>query len=364
MSREGALWIGGLESYMDEAFLMTALAKMGENMVASIKVMKNKFTGEPASYGFINFNSDHHALIAMHRLNGKVIPNTTPSVRFKLNHQSTRLMPGERDHSIWVGDLTPEVDDLELFKFFAARFNTVRTAKVVLDNNGFSKGYGFIRFGDEKEQQNALASMMGVSGLGAKPMRVSLAVAKNKQDSMASSIQPETASAIASMVTGGNQAAAAAAAAAAGGGNDYNSQYWQYYQQQWSQYAAWNQYSQQYPEYQQGYQQPPPPAPPQPPPPEKEKKRSRGGSVAPVGKVKRVDDGYVGGYGVNWDRLFEGEDFDIVEHSPSMDIDLANKKYLSRSEEIWDSLHSSGWWTLDESDTGNGKQKQTANGEI
>ena len=56
-------------------------------------------------------------------------------------------------------------------------------------------------------------------------------------------------------------------------GNDYNSQYWQYYQQQWSQYAAWNQYSQQYPEYQQGYQQPPPPAPPQPPPPEKEKKR-------------------------------------------------------------------------------------------
>lgn len=49
--------------------------------------------------------------------------------RFKLNHQSTRLVPGERDCSIWVGDLTPEVDDLELFKFFAARFDTVRTAK-------------------------------------------------------------------------------------------------------------------------------------------------------------------------------------------------------------------------------------------
>ena len=46
-----------------------------------------------------------------------------------------------------------------------------------------------------------------------------------------------------------------------------------------------------------------------------------------------------------------------------MDIDLVNKKYLSRSEEFWDSLHSSGWWTLDESETaGNGKQKQSANG--
>ena len=38
-------------------------------------------------------------------------------------------MAGEKDSSIWVGDLTPDVDDLELFKFFAARFDTVRTAK-------------------------------------------------------------------------------------------------------------------------------------------------------------------------------------------------------------------------------------------
>ena len=63
---------------MDDAFLQTALSKMGENQLVSIKVMKNKFTGEPASYGFINFNSDHHALMAMHRLNGKVIPDSTP----------------------------------------------------------------------------------------------------------------------------------------------------------------------------------------------------------------------------------------------------------------------------------------------
>ena len=63
---------------MDEAFLQSSLEQMGEANVISIKVMKNKFTGEPASYGFINFDNDHHALIAMHRLNGKVIPNSNP----------------------------------------------------------------------------------------------------------------------------------------------------------------------------------------------------------------------------------------------------------------------------------------------
>ena len=45
---------------------------MGETGVVSIKVMTNKFTGEPAGYGFINFDSDQTAIIAMHRMGGKV----------------------------------------------------------------------------------------------------------------------------------------------------------------------------------------------------------------------------------------------------------------------------------------------------
>jgi len=139
MSREGALWIGGLEAYMDEGFLQSSLEQMGEHNVVSIKVMKNKFTGEPASYGFINFDNDNHALTAMHKLNGKVIPNTNPPIRFKLNHQSTRLVPGEKDCSIWVGDLTPDVDDLALYKFFAQRFNTCRTAKEHMERHVLAK---------------------------------------------------------------------------------------------------------------------------------------------------------------------------------------------------------------------------------
>ena len=43
---------------------------------------------------------------------------------------------------------------------------------VVLDGTGFSKGYGFIRFGNEQEQQTSLISMMGIAGLGGKPIKV------------------------------------------------------------------------------------------------------------------------------------------------------------------------------------------------
>ena len=145
--------------------------------------MNNKFTGEPAGYGFINFENDQKAIFVMHRLGGKVIPNSNPPVRFKLNHNSTRLQPGENDTSIWVGDLTPEVDDFSLYQYFTQRYQTVRCAKVVLDENGYSKGYGFVRFGNEGEQQHALSSMTGEMGLGSKPIKVSMANQKNRTGS-------------------------------------------------------------------------------------------------------------------------------------------------------------------------------------
>ena len=92
---------------MDDAFLQTALSKMGENQLVSIKVMKNKFTGEPASYGFINFNSDHHALMAMHRLNGKVIPDSTPvsSLKVMIGYSFSEYprTSNGRNSSKWTG---------------------------------------------------------------------------------------------------------------------------------------------------------------------------------------------------------------------------------------------------------------------
>ena len=101
MSREGALWIGGLENYMDEDFILKALQSMGETNVLSIKVIKNKFTGGAAGYGFINFISDNVALTCMHKLNGKLIPGTNPPVRLD---QQTRawLGIGFETYSIYI----------------------------------------------------------------------------------------------------------------------------------------------------------------------------------------------------------------------------------------------------------------------
>ena len=45
--------------------------------------------------------------------------------------------------------------------------------------SGMSRGYGFVRFGEEADQQNALQQMQGVY-CGNRPMRISTATPKNK----------------------------------------------------------------------------------------------------------------------------------------------------------------------------------------
>lgn len=49
---------------------------------------------------------------------------------------------------------------------------------VILDNAGYSKGYGFIRFANEEEQKNCLVQMNGYKGLGSKAIKISNAVPK------------------------------------------------------------------------------------------------------------------------------------------------------------------------------------------
>ncbi|KAJ8306582.1 hypothetical protein KUTeg_017127 [Tegillarca granosa] len=51
-------------------------------------------------------------------------------------------------------------------------------SRMVLESNGRSKGYGFVRFSEETDQQRALIEMQHMTGLGRRPIRVSLATPK------------------------------------------------------------------------------------------------------------------------------------------------------------------------------------------
>ncbi|KAK9729352.1 hypothetical protein K7432_000393 [Basidiobolus ranarum] len=82
--------------------------------------------------------------------------------------------------SVFVGDIGPEVNDELLLVTFQSRYISIQSARVVMDPlTGMSKGYGFVRFGDENEQQRAMVEMQGAY-CGSRPIRISVAVPKTK----------------------------------------------------------------------------------------------------------------------------------------------------------------------------------------
>jgi len=362
MSREGALWIGGLEPYMDEEFLMAALKSSGENNVISIKVIKNKFTGQVAGYGFVNFASDEIALMCMHKLNGKIIPNSRPPARYKLNHNSNRLLPGEKNHSIWVGDLDQDIDDLQLYKFFAARFQTIISAKIVLDEAGASKGFGFVRFNNETEQQTALHTMQGISGLGSRPIKVSIAVQKAKDPTQLQAGTPSGMPPNFQPPLPGQPPMQRPPTATTGytGAQGYDASYYNQYNNYWSNMAAWQQYNQYYQGYPGASNGAPPPngyGTQQPPMPT----NGAGDKNGPTGMEEGGDlngDSVAPGTTIYTNSALQFLDDDVsildgplnqpVDHSKPIDYYKLNRRYFSSSADLYDALDESGWGSIED----------------
>lgn len=84
------------------------------------------------------------------------------------------------DYSIFVGNLEPGVDSPMLSTIFRAGFPSHKGARIIVDyQTGQSKGYGFVHFYDERDQQKALLHMQGVY-CGNRPMYVAPAAYNNR----------------------------------------------------------------------------------------------------------------------------------------------------------------------------------------
>ncbi|XP_058089051.1 polyadenylate-binding protein RBP47-like isoform X2 [Magnolia sinica] len=169
------IWVGDLYYWMDENYLHSCFGQTGE--VNSIKVIRNKQTGQSEGYGFVEFLSHAAAEKVLQSYSGATMPNTDQP--FRLNwatfSMGDRRSDASSDHSIFVGDLAPDVTDTLLQETFASKYPSVKGAKVVIDTNtGRSKGYGFVRFGDDNERSRAMTEMNGAY-CSSRPMRIGAA---------------------------------------------------------------------------------------------------------------------------------------------------------------------------------------------
>lgn len=151
-----SLYVGDLDSSVGEGQLYDLFNQVGQ--VVSIRVCRDQTRRSSLGYAYVNYSNPQDAAAAMEHLNFSHI-----------NGKPIRIMFSHRDPSIrksgyanvFIKNLDLSIDHKALHDTFAA-FGTVLSCKVATDNNGQSKGYGFVQFENEEAAQNAIQRLNGM----------------------------------------------------------------------------------------------------------------------------------------------------------------------------------------------------------
>jgi len=134
--------------------------------IEGCKVIKDK-NGQSSGYGFVDYYDHLTADRALQNLNGRKIYSQEIKVNWAYAGSQREDSSGAGDLSlsghfqIFVGDLSPEIDDKALYAAFLA-FGSCSDARVMWDQNtGRSRGYGFVSFKRKEDAERALTGMNG-----------------------------------------------------------------------------------------------------------------------------------------------------------------------------------------------------------
>ncbi|KAK3144322.1 hypothetical protein QOZ80_4AG0311510 [Eleusine coracana subsp. coracana] len=151
--------------------------------------------GKSRCFGFINFENPDDAARAVQELNGKKINDKEVYVgraqkkserEMELKRRFEQSMKDAADKyqglNLYLKNLDDSIGDDQLRELFA-NFGKITSCKVMRDQNGLSKGSGFVAFSTRDEAAQALNEMNGkmISG---KPLYVAFAQRKEERKAM------------------------------------------------------------------------------------------------------------------------------------------------------------------------------------
>jgi len=174
-----SLYVGNLNENVTDELLCEIFSTIG--MIEGCKLIKDKTTGKSAGYGFVDYFDHSTAAVALQQLNGRRIYGSDVKVNwaFAGGHREDT----SSHYHIFVGDLSPEIDDRALYNAFSA-FGSISDARVMWDQNtGRSRGYGFVAFRKKEDAEQALQEMNG-EWLGSRAIRCNWANQKSTAQKM------------------------------------------------------------------------------------------------------------------------------------------------------------------------------------
>jgi polyadenylate-binding protein len=151
-----SLYVGDLHPDVTEAMLFDKFASAGP--ILSIRVCRDMITRRSLGYAYVNFQQPADAERALDTMNFDV-----------LRGRPMRIMWSQRDPAlrksgvgnVFIKNLDKNIDNKSLYDTFSA-FGNILSCKIMIDENGQSKGFGFVHFETQEAADNAINKVNGM----------------------------------------------------------------------------------------------------------------------------------------------------------------------------------------------------------
>lgn len=152
-----ALYIGDLEDNVTESQLYEFFRQIGP--VESVRVCKPiSSTEKSIAYGYVNYINSKDAETALQKLNFNVLNGKMIRVMQVHGNQDFGVLGNA---NVFIKNLEKRIDSKYLFSIFKL-FGSVLSCKVATDDEGKSKGYGFVQFENVECARNAIKGIDGM----------------------------------------------------------------------------------------------------------------------------------------------------------------------------------------------------------
>ncbi|KAF4090430.1 hypothetical protein AMELA_G00051670 [Ameiurus melas] len=165
-NNRGNIFIKGLEKSIDSMALYDTFSTFGNILSCKVVCDENGSKG----YGYVHFESAEAAEAAIKRLDGMLFNDHYVFITHFKSRQERQEQKKKERHpkpqhkfeqcvNLCLRNLDVSVDDERLHKEFSP-FGTIINAKV-MKTNGYTGGFGFVRFSSPEEATKAMSEMQG-----------------------------------------------------------------------------------------------------------------------------------------------------------------------------------------------------------
>ncbi|XP_058073878.1 uncharacterized protein LOC131222729 [Magnolia sinica] len=174
------LYVKNLENGLTDDLLREKFSVFGK--IISAVVMKDDY-GKSRGFGFVSFELPKDAKKAMEAMNGAQLGSKNLYVgRAQKKAEREQMLSCQfKGLNVYVKNLVDSVDDNELCELFST-CGKISSAKVMLNDEGLTRGFGFVSFFTPADAEKAISTFHGTIVHG-KPLYV--AIAQRKEDRQA-----------------------------------------------------------------------------------------------------------------------------------------------------------------------------------